>query len=59
MYTLSEIQCRQCSEFSCEKINGMLERSEAYHERCKAVCTAEELDVLEKAFFNKKENLLK
>lgn len=52
-------KCRQCHEFPCDKIDQMLERSEVYHEKCKALCTADELDSLEKAFFNKKENLLK
>ena len=37
----------------------MLERSKAYQKRCKEVCTDAEYDMLEKAFFDKENNLRK
>lgn len=42
-----------------EKIKNMLERSKEYKERCRDVCSEEEYNMLEKAFFNKEENLRK
>lgn len=52
-------KCNQCSEFPCGKINAMLERSAAYQQECREVCTAQEYAMLEKAFFNKEDNLKK
>jgi len=52
-------KCNQCKEFPCGKINDMLERSQAYRKRCKEVCSDEEYDKLEKAFFDKENNLRK
>ena len=52
-------KCNQCAKFPCGKINDMLERSGEYQKRCKEVCSEEEYDMLEKAFFNKENNLRK
>lgn len=52
-------KCNQCTQFPCEKITSMLERSERYKTKCKKVCNASEYSQLEKAFFNKEENLKK
>lgn len=52
-------KCNQCSEFPCEKIQDMLERSAEYQKRCKEVCSEKEYAVLEKAFFEKERNLRK
>jgi len=52
-------KCNQCKEFPCGKIMDMLERSKEYQEKCKEVCSEEEYIVLEKAFFDKENNLRK
>lgn len=52
-------KCNQCPEFPCQRIRELLARSAAYQQRCLEVCTAEEYDALEKAFFRKEGNLLK
>lgn len=52
-------KCNQCGEFPCEKISDMLKRSEMYQKKCREVCTAEEYAALEKAFFDKENNLKK
>lgn len=53
------VKCNQCAEFPCEKISNMLERSKKYQKRCKEVCSDVEYDMLEKAFFDKENNLRK
>ena len=35
-------KCNQCSQFPCEKIESMLERSAEYERKCKELCTREE-----------------
>lgn len=52
-------KCNQCTLFPCEKIRDMLARSKRYHARCKEICSAEDLAALEKAFFDKENNLRK
>lgn len=52
-------KCNQCADFPCSKINNMLKRSDKYKEKCKKVCIESEFDSLQKAFFNKEENLKK
>ncbi len=52
-------KCNQCALFPCEKISDMLKRSEEYQKKCKEVCSAEEYVMLEKAFFDKENNLKK
>ena len=52
-------KCNQCKEFPCNKIMDMLEHSKEYQKKCKEVCSEEEYIVLEKAFFDKENNLRK
>ncbi len=50
-------KCNQCAYFPCDKISNVLERSKKYQKKCSEVCSAEEYEMLEKAFFNKEKNL--
>ena len=52
-------KCNQCSLFPCEKITAMLQRSAQYQKVCKKLCTEQEYNMLEKAFFDKENNLKK
>ncbi|MEE0933718.1 MAG: DUF3795 domain-containing protein, partial [Clostridium sp.] len=52
-------KCNQCNEFPCIKIKDMLERSAEYKRKCKEVCSEQEYIILEKAFFDKENNLKK
>ena len=52
-------KCNMCSEFPCDKINDMLKRSKEYQKKCREVCYEEEYKTLEKAFFDKENNLRK
>lgn len=52
-------KCNQCGEYPCDKIKAMLKRSAEYQRKCKEVCTKAEYSILEKAFFNKENNLKK
>lgn len=52
-------KCNQCKEFPCDKIHAMLKRSARYQQKCMEVCSEEEYIALEKAFFNKENNLKK
>lgn len=51
--------CSRCKEFPCGTIAEMLERSKAYQKQCKELCSPEEYRTLQKAFFNKEQNLRK
>ncbi len=55
----SVYKCNQCVEFPCEKIQSMLKRSAEYQSRCKEICSDVEYEMLEKAFFDKENNLRK
>jgi hypothetical protein len=50
-------KCNQCKNFPCEKIKSMLARSEEYKISCQKLCSSEEYQILEKAFFEKEKNL--
>ncbi len=52
-------KCNQCNHFPCDKIAQMLLRSKEYQKRCKEVCSESEYGQLEKAFFDKENNLKK
>lgn len=52
-------KCNQCNEFPCGKINAMLKRSAEYKKKCEEVCSEQEYIILEKAFFEKENNLKK
>lgn len=51
-------KCRYCVEFPCDKIENMLLRSEIYKEKCRQVCSDEEYENINAAFFNKAHNLM-
>ena len=52
-------KCNQCTLFPCDKIFSMLKCTGEYKRRCKQLCSAEEYVMLEKAFFDKENNLKK
>ena len=52
-------KCNMCSEFPYDKKNDMLKRSKEYQKKCREVCSEEEYKTLEKAFFDKENNLRK
>ena len=52
-------KCNECFEFPCNKIKNMLLCSDEYKKKCQKVCTEKEYSLLEKAFFNKEDNLKK
>ena len=52
-------KCNQCNEFPCGKISDMLEQVDRYRKKCKEVCSEKEYSILEKAFFDKENNLKK
>lgn len=52
-------KCNQCIEFPCVRILDMLKRSEEYKRKCREVCSEAEYVMLEKAFFDKENNLKK
>ena len=47
--------CGLCSEYPCDLVNSVFEKSEKLKDRVNEVCTKEEKDLLQKAFFSKKE----
>jgi hypothetical protein len=51
--------CSQCSDFPCDKIDCMLEKTKRYEQRCRALCSDAEFMILKKAFFEKDNNLTK
>lgn len=52
-------KCNQCAAFPCAKISNMLKRAEEYKKKCKKLCSIDEYAILEKAFFEKENNLKK
>ncbi len=52
-------KCNQCYEFPCQKIKDMLKRSDEYQKRCKVICSEKEYIMLDRAFFDKENNLKK
>lgn len=52
-------KCNMCSDFPCKKIKDMLKKSKEYQKKCKEICSEKEYFMLEKAFFNKENNLKK
>jgi hypothetical protein len=47
--------CGSCDSYPCELINRAFQKSDALKSYASEVCTQEEMDMLEKAFFSKKE----
>jgi len=51
----SRKNCGLCNEYPCERINMVFNQSEKLRSKANKVCTQEEMDLLNKAFFSKKE----
>ena len=49
--------CGLCHEYPCELINTVFEESEKFRSQAVLVCTTEEMNILHKAFFSKRQNL--
>lgn len=49
--------CGKCKNYPCEKVLKIFERNELFAEKSKKICSKEEYECLQKAFFSKKENL--
>ena len=49
--------CGFCDEYPCKLINIVFDKSERLKSKAITVCNQEELDLLYKAFFSKKENI--
>ena len=49
--------CGQCSQFPCDNIRECFEVTKSFEPFCKQVCTAEEYELMSKAFFEKEKNL--
>lgn len=49
--------CGACQKYPCQLINGAFQKSEEFRSHAAMVCTAGELDALQKAFFSKRQNL--
>jgi hypothetical protein len=47
--------CGFCDEYPCEFLNKVFDKSEKLKSLAAKVCTQEEMDTLDKAFFSKKE----
>ena len=47
--------CGSCAEYPCELINIAFDKSEKLKSRAGRICTQEEMDLLQKSFFSKKE----
>ena len=49
--------CGRCPEYPCPKIEACFRATGAFRPGCEAACTPEELEALQRAFFEKRENL--
>jgi hypothetical protein len=49
--------CGLCDRYPCNLINAVLEKSEKLRSHATKICTPEEMEVLDKAFFSKRQNL--
>jgi hypothetical protein len=49
--------CGLCQVYPCELINAVFEKSEKLSSLATRICTSEEIDTLQKAFFSKRQNL--
>lgn len=47
--------CGSCDEYPCKPINSVFDKSEELKAHATEVCTQEEMDMLHKTFFSKKE----
>lgn len=49
--------CGECTQYVCDKINVVFEKTAAYALQCKATCSASDYEQLNNAFFLKKGRL--
>ncbi len=49
--------CGKCEEYPCAKLKECFAVTKSFAPSCKKVCSDEEYEVLQRAFFEKKENL--
>lgn len=49
--------CAQCAEYPCENLKECFAVTRAFMTKCRQVCTDEEFEQLQKAFFEKEKNL--
>ncbi len=49
--------CGLCDNYPCESVNAAYKRTERLVSVAKGVCNTEEMDILNKAFFHKKQTL--
>jgi len=49
--------CGTCQRYPCGLINAAFQKSEMFHSHAARVCTPNEIAMLKKAFFSKKQNL--
>jgi hypothetical protein len=57
VYAKTIENCGLCEAYPCELVNAAFEKSEKLRSHAAQVCTLKEMDVLQKAFFSKKQNL--
>lgn len=50
--------CGKCPHYPCENIMECFEVTKSFEPMCKKMCTAEEYEILRKAFFEKEKNLI-
>jgi hypothetical protein len=56
--SMKEVEnCGQCQEYPCRLLDPVFENSEKLHAHAARVCTPDELEMLDKAFFSKRRNL--
>lgn len=56
-YSRGISNCGECKEYPCEKINQTFISTMKWEPRCKEVCTNDEYETFDKAFFHKKNYL--
>ena len=49
--------CGKCPVYPCNKVQKMFERTKSYSIKCKEILSSEEYELINRAFFLKKENL--
>jgi len=49
--------CGFCVGYPCKLVNAAFEKTERLRSHAASICTSEEMDVLDKAFFSKRKNL--
>ena len=57
VYSRGIERCGLCEAYPCGLVNAVLEKSERLCTRAALLCTTEEMEVLRKAFFSKRQNL--